>query len=272
MNPETQQRLTSLGCLLILVMLIAGIVAAFLGHPKYLLPVVPLVLLWIIYGSARRKAERQRELEAFAEAFRNFDGSPPRLASPRFASYGWPGFEIVFDSRRDLQLAKAQGRVDLFKTLIQGIHGHISHHGQRFDPNKAVFTTYEGEFDSPEQQLPCIVGLRASIWSQLNYWAGVVVSIGTALGTIAIVFLGREFTKDELGIFAWPLTILWLASFFYAATYLVFTKTSGWVRILWLITLSLFLLGLSAALFSRNQNPGQPPANTGDSSSSTPSP
>lgn len=272
MNPETQQRLTSLGCFLILVMLIAGVVAAFLGHPKYLVPVVPLVLLWVIYGSAQRKAERQREREAFAEAFRDFDGSPPRLASPRFASYGWPGFEIVFDSRRDLHLAKTQGRVDLFKTLIQEIHGHISHQGQRFDPNKSVFTTYEGEFDSPEQQLPCIVGFRASIWSQINYWATVVVSIGTALGTIALVFLGREFTKVELGAFVWPLTILWLASFSYVATYLVFTKTSTWVRVLWLITLSLFLLGLGAALISRNQNQDQPPADAGGRSSSAQSP
>lgn len=281
MKPETQQRLNNWGCVISLVILITGAVAASLGHPAWLLPAVPIVLFWIISGSARTKAERQRELEAFAEAFRDFDGLLPEFKAE--SVYGWPSFTLTFDSKNALDLAEAQGRIASFKAEIQKLHGHMVR-GEPFDVDRALFATYEGQynfnFDHLERQFPDLAQRRAqllarrsvNIWSQINYWAGVVVSIGTALGTIALVFLGREFTKDELGGFAWPLTILWLASFFYAATYLVFTKTSNWVRILWLITLSLFLLGLTAALFSRNQNPGQPPANTGDRSSSTPSP
>jgi hypothetical protein len=278
-NPEIQQRFYSSGCLLSLFMLVTGGIAAFLGHPKYLLPAVPVVLLWFIYARVQRKAGRRWEQEAFETAFRDFDGSAPVFKSE--PAMGWPSFTLTFDSQETLERAEAQGRISTFKAEIQKLYGHIGR-GERFDVDRAVFATYEGRFnfDHLERQFPHLAGRRAqllarrsvTIWSQINYWATVVVQIGMALGTIALVFLGREFTKDELGIFAWPLTILWLLSFFYVVTYLVFTETSIWVRVLWLITLTLFLLGLAAAPFNANQHPGQPPASTADGSSSTPSP
>ncbi len=257
-----------------LAILIAGVVAAFLGRPAWLLPAVPIILislrLRLISESARRTAARQRELEAFAEAFEGFDGPVPTLDS--MPAMGWPLFTLTFDSKEILDLAEAQGRIASFKAEIQKLYGHIVQ-GERFDVDRAVVAIYEGQynfnFDHLERQFPDLARRRAqrfarrsvTIWSQINYWAGVVVSIGTALGTIALLFLGREFTKDALGVFAWPLTILWLASFFYVTTYLVFTRTGIWVRVLWLIASSLFVLGLTAALVSRNGDSVPRPAN-----------
>ena len=106
MSPETQQRLSNWGCLLSLVVLIAGAVAAFLGRPAWLLPTVPIILIsllfWLASESARRIAARQRELEAFAESFRGFDGPVPTFDA--VPAMGWPHFTLTFDSKEALDL------------------------------------------------------------------------------------------------------------------------------------------------------------------------
>lgn len=269
MKPETRERLNNWGCLLSLVVLIAAAVAAFLGRPAWLLPAVPIILVsflfWLSSESARRKAVQQQELEALAEAFRDFDGTVPALES--MPAMGWPHFTLTFDSKETRDLAEAQGRIASFKAEIQKLYGHIGR-GERFDVDRAVFATYEWRFnfDHLEHQFPDLAPPEKSIWSRINYWAAVITGIGTVLGAISVGYLAH------LGIWSWLLIAIYLVSVFYVVTFVVFTYGTKWLQVLWLITLTLFLLGLTAALFNRNQYPGQPPANTGDSSSTTQSP
>lgn len=251
MSPETQQRLNNWGCLMSLGVIVAGVIAACLGRPVWLLLAVPTILFWIVYASAVEKARRRYELEVFEDAFRDFDGPTPIFKSE--SSMGWPHYTLTFDTKESFELAEAQGRISAFKATIQELHGHIIR-DERFDVDRAVSATYEGHFnfDHLERQFPQLVRPVTTIWSRINYWAGVFMMMGTVLGTIALVVLGREFTNAELGILVWPLSILWLASFFYVVTYLVFTRTGIWVRVLWVIAMSMFALGLTAAIVNRS--------------------
>jgi hypothetical protein len=89
----------------------------------------------------------------------------------------------------------------------------------------------------------------------LCVWSFFILKAGTWLGAIAVLILGREFKKQELGFLAWPLVTVYLASFFYAMTYLVFNECSGrFIRWLWLLTLALIVVVLvaNAASFLMN--------------------
>ncbi|MBN1256297.1 MAG: hypothetical protein JXA52_01180 [Planctomycetes bacterium] len=93
-----------------------------------------------------------------------------------------------------------------------------------------------------------------TIWQKLLVWSYYIVSAGTVLGFIAKIILGREFTKEELGIFAWPVTILFLGSLFYIGNYLVFTQVKSRIRYFvipcWLLIIILVIIVIVKTLFS----------------------
>jgi len=88
---------------------------------------------------------------------------------------------------------------------------------------------------------------KLSVWQKTFRFSAWVLSIGSLVGLTAKAFLGREFTNEELGILLWPAAGLYLFSFFYVLTYLVFVCVQGKLRAV-VITLWGFMMVLIAVV------------------------
>jgi|ERR1051325_782613 hypothetical protein len=108
------------------------------------------------------------------------------------------------------------------------------------------------------------------LWTRLFHIARRILQVGAVLGAVAYLFLGRKFRNEELGILVWPLTALYLLSFFYILTFLVFTSVKSRLRYLvislWLLMVLLMTGALASLAFNnrgkiepdRAANEGQP--------------
>lgn len=104
------------------------------------------------------------------------------------------------------------------------------------------------------------------LWTRLFRIAMRILQFGALLGVLAYLFLGREFRNDELGVLVWPLTALYVLSFFYVLTFLVFTSVKSWLRYivipLWLLMMLLMAGALASLAFTKKERdvePGAPP-------------
>src|SRR5262245_57043087 len=107
---------------------------------------------------------------------------------------------------------------------------------------------------------------RQDLWTRLFRVAMRILQLGALLGALACLFLRREFRNDELGVLVWPLTILYLLSFFYVLTFLVFTSVKSWLRYvvipLWFLMMLLMAAGLASLAFTKRERSvelGAPP-------------
>lgn len=95
-------------------------------------------------------------------------------------------------------------------------------------------------------------GAVVSVWAKLFQAAVLILQIGTLLGGVAYMILGRELKNQELGILLWPVCGVYLVSFFYVLTYLVSTSVKGSLRFLiiplWILVMVLFLVGMLIVL------------------------
>ena len=91
------------------------------------------------------------------------------------------------------------------------------------------------------------------VWTRLFRVAGRVLFFGALLGAVAHLFLVREFRNDELGILLWPLTGIYLLSFFYVLSFLVFTSVKSRLRYivipLWCVMMFLMVAALVSLAF-----------------------
>jgi ABC-type transport system involved in multi-copper enzyme maturation permease subunit len=96
---------------------------------------------------------------------------------------------------------------------------------------------------------------KLDVWTKLFHIASRIVLFGILLGAVAHLLLGREFRNDELGFLLWPLTVLYLLSFFYVLTFLVFTSVKSGLRYvvipLWILMMVLILGAMLSLVFSK---------------------
>jgi ABC-type transport system involved in multi-copper enzyme maturation permease subunit len=97
--------------------------------------------------------------------------------------------------------------------------------------------------------------VKPDVWTRIFRLAGGVLFVGALLGGAAHFLLDREFRNDELGILLWPLTAIYLLSFFYVLTFLVFTSVKSRLRYivipLWFLMMFLMVGALVSLAFTK---------------------
>ena len=90
---------------------------------------------------------------------------------------------------------------------------------------------------------------QQTIWAKFAKISYKIASFGVLLGTVVYIIKGREFTKDELGFLAWPLTFTYLLAFFYMMLYLIHTQTSKGLRYFFIYPVIIFIIVLVTLAF-----------------------
>jgi len=101
------------------------------------------LFFWFLYRILKIRKDRQRQLTAFENAFKNFKGQRPTLEIG--TRYGFPNFVLMFKTASDLEKAKSDGSIDTFIKSIQQLCNSIGSVDKPFDANRAVYTTYVGK-------------------------------------------------------------------------------------------------------------------------------
>ena len=105
-----------------------------------------MCVLVLVLEEVLASGERERTQKLIDAAFQDAYGqlSPPPSIVRSF-SYGYPAFEIKFQSKTEMVAAGPQN--DLFKTGIGKIFKHHGPQSRRFSADQAIFFTYEGYLD-----------------------------------------------------------------------------------------------------------------------------
>ena len=142
MKPPIEERLFSLGCLLVLIAVCAFGYLAFSSHWAYLAAVAGLIGGWLLICRTRLRRNHRKHLEALRLAFAPSERPIPHLKEG--GSYGFPTFTLTFASEAELKQAEESGRIAAFKKTIQSYYAHMGSKGNPFDADRAVWATYKG--------------------------------------------------------------------------------------------------------------------------------
>lgn len=92
--------------------------------------------------------QRNAKLKLFQKAFDSAFGG--RVSKPKYEigfSYGITNFTITFSSKEDLEQSKTDGSIELFSRIIAELCKNERSRGIPFDPDRAIYFTYEGKWD-----------------------------------------------------------------------------------------------------------------------------
>jgi hypothetical protein len=142
MKPRIEEKLFSLGCLLVLIGVCAFSYLAFFSHWTYSVAVVGLIAGWLLVCRIRARRDHRRHLAALSAAFSSSSLPLPRLKSSY--SYGYPSFTLTFSSEAELKQAEESGFIAAFKQAIQSLYMHTGRKQNPFDADRAVWATYDG--------------------------------------------------------------------------------------------------------------------------------
>lgn len=142
MNAQPEARLSSLGCLLVLIGVCTFGYLAYSSHWAYTFAVVSLIGVGLLIVRIGKRRDHHRHVEVLRLAF-----APSGLPVPQFEDgyrYGFPSFTLTFPSEAELKQAEALGCITAFKQAIQTLHGHTGSKRNPFDVNRAIWITYVG--------------------------------------------------------------------------------------------------------------------------------
>jgi len=143
MSKALQEKLSSIGCLLVIIGVCVFIYLAYTSNWRYLIAAAGLVYFWIRISRMRLSQEEQRDIAALRSIF-----SGDELKTPQFkrgASYGFPTFTLTFDSESALRQAEGSGHIGSFKQYIQSTYANIGGKQNPFNAEFAIYVTYEGQ-------------------------------------------------------------------------------------------------------------------------------
>jgi len=142
MEPSTEDRFFSLGCLLVLIGVCAFGYLALSSHWAYSVAAAGLIGGWSLLGRRRRRCQHRRHLDALSTAFGPSTRPVPRLEETH--QYGFPYFTLIFASEAELRRAEASGCIAAFKKAIHSQYAHVGGKQNPFNVDWAVHATYEG--------------------------------------------------------------------------------------------------------------------------------
>jgi hypothetical protein len=137
-----EERLFSLGCLLMLIGLCVSGYLALTLHWTYVTAGAGLICGWLLFWQIRSRRDHRRHLDALNAVFAPSGRPVPSLKEG--SSYGFPTFVLTFPSAADLRQAEESGCLAAFKQAIQSLHGHTGGKLIPFDADRAVCATFEG--------------------------------------------------------------------------------------------------------------------------------
>ena len=137
MTPAQESKLMHLGCLTVLPMLAIFGILAWLVDRRFAIGAVALFFLWAVICSIVNKREKRRLDAAFEEAFGKFTGTRPVLKTS--SSYGYPQFEVEFQTVEEVALAFESGCLLEFRTSVKRLYGSGG-----FKISKGFGATYVG--------------------------------------------------------------------------------------------------------------------------------
>jgi hypothetical protein len=141
-KPAMEERLFSLGCMLVLVGTCVTGYLAVTSHWMYAAATAGLIFGWRLVCRIRSSRDRCRHLEALSASFSPSGRPFPRLTEG--TSYGFRTFTLTFRSEAELRQAEASGCIAAFKQAIQSLYGHTGGRQNPFDADRAVWATHEG--------------------------------------------------------------------------------------------------------------------------------
>ena len=147
MKRSTEERLFSLGCLLVAIGVIHFCYLALVSNWNYLLASAGMVGGWLILNSIRNRRDQRRHVEALKAAFAPTTQRVPHLTEGYI--YGYPYFTLTFESETEMKLAEQTKCIAAFKQSIQSLYGHLGGSRKPFSADRAVAATYEGFRPTP---------------------------------------------------------------------------------------------------------------------------
>ncbi len=142
MRPPTEEKLFSLGCLLVLIGVCAFTYLAFHTHWAYSAAAAGLIGGWLLICQIRMRRDHRRHLAALSAAFASSSLPLPRIKQS--GSYGFRSFTLTFSTEAELTQAQESGCIAAFKQAIQSLYMHTGSKQNPFDAQRAVWVTYEG--------------------------------------------------------------------------------------------------------------------------------
>jgi hypothetical protein len=109
-----------------------------------------LVAVWIAHSALRIRRIRRAGTSAFILVYQHFVSQPTFKMS---FSYGYPHFQIMFESKAELQAATDTGLNGEFLRVIDEICKKEGTKTRPFSAAKAVFFTYSGYSDDVRKLL-----------------------------------------------------------------------------------------------------------------------
>jgi hypothetical protein len=127
-------------------LVVALVAAAVMRYSMYVGIAVLILIGWIVAIQPRVRKERERTKSLVDAAFRDAYAQLPNPPSMKISSsYGYPAFEIMFQSKAELDGAAVQN--EGFKVAIDGIYKGYGPRSRPFSADMAIFFTYDGYLD-----------------------------------------------------------------------------------------------------------------------------